>query len=390
MPTKSTLLPVVIVLAILLTGCPGCFLDRSGIVSPTFQWTCRATIRVPGGADVVLTSDDPVFASDLPVFAIFDDADGSTVRAQEFIQDRWRRYLRTRLEGSDLPPTLREMVGLSGWCLLSDQVTRTATQAEARLPELAEMPLEGCTGTGTGCGNPEGVVPQIAFEPAGVDFGDVPIGTDAPPRAVTVRNAGDGQLCLDSPRIDGEDPMRPEFTVDTSGCAPASDEELMRGQVILSASRPTCTLGVRFHPRLRGPRTQTLEVTTDPASTIGSVPLRGTGLPGRLTGPSSLCLNTAPFIVEPGRTCTRNTLSLTNDGPGVVTVSLPALASDGTAANWIVESPTMTVALPPGGSLPITVVACEPSVNTILTIMSDDEAGVRDVQLLARSSGCAP
>jgi hypothetical protein len=374
---------------------PGCFLDRSLTpLAPEYVWTCTATIRVAGGAEVVLTSEDPVFAADMPVFATSDGDIGET--PEDRMREQWRRYLRARLEGTALDPTLRELVGTSGWCLLSDAVTRTATEApdSSVVPEQADTPLLSCVGTGPGCSNLPGEVPVIGFDPPGLDFGSVPVGRGAGPVPVTVSNSGSGHLCLDSPRIPGEDPARPEYTVDSSGCAPVTEDELRLGQAILSAARPTCTLNVAFTPRQGGLRSRTLQVTTDPPSTGGAdtVPLRGVGEPGVLSAPASVCFNVEPFVGPEGRPCYSNTFPVTTVGLAVVTVMPPAIASDGTGVNWTVESPVESVEVTAGTPLTVRVRACDPAVDSSLVITSNAAPPTNSllVRLESPTSGCTP
>ena len=99
------------------------------------------------------------------------------------------------------------------------------------------------------------------FEDLQIDFGHVPPGQTSS-RSVTVRNAGDGSL-----RIDTLDAVQAPFAIVADGC---SGKTLTAGQ--------SCTVTLRFAPVALAPYADTLGIaSSDPDQALTTLQLLGTG-----------------------------------------------------------------------------------------------------------------
>lgn len=388
-----------LVLAALVLSLPSCTLDRRPIVPATFVYTCTASVRNAAGDVIDVEAGDLLLAGGTaaPTFSTF-DGDLGGVPARERVLSQWRRYLQRRLADPLATPEFRARFGTGPFCVTTVEAVRTdvmrvATSAEtgAEIATCTPLPPPGS------CGNPAGVVPAIAVDMPAVDFGNVPVGAASADVALTIFNGGSGRLCLDAPLFDpARSPQLADFALDVSDCAPRSPEELSAGVAILQAGvRPACVVRVRLTPSDPGERRALLRATT-PGSVVpaAEVPLVGQGLPGAVSPSSNpLCFN-VPTVVVPGRgTCYPQRLSLSNMGPGSLTVRSIALPAAAMSAGWEIASISnaLPTTLSPSGLLTVNLRACavDPP-DAVLTVLSNGSLSPFDVTLLRPASGCTP
>jgi hypothetical protein len=107
--------------------------------------------------------------------------------------------------------------------------------------------------------------PEILLDPSDYDFGDVVTGGIAS-KTFTVTNVGDSTLNITGVGIHGVNPFY--FDIDTNNCYEAA-----------LAPAGTCTIIVVFDPNYTGPRTATLDVTSnDPNVATATATLAGNGV----------------------------------------------------------------------------------------------------------------
>ncbi len=380
-------------LAVLLGACS---LERHPILEPRHVYTASAQVWSGDGPAlrlVTINSDDMTFAGSAPpVLATADGTDFTGLTAEQRVLDQWTRYLKRRLEDPAASAEFRARFGSAPFCLSAAGARRTEAIAASPTPAETGDPLssEACTGRDT-CGNPPGLVPRLDVSAPAVDFGLVPVGTTTPDVALTLSNGGAGRLCLDAPRLDPLLSANPgDFTLDVTDCAPRPGE----GQTRLDPARPSCHVLLRFTPADPGPRRAVVRVTSgDPLRPALDVAVSGQGQPGVLrTTPSPFCPNAATVTVG-GRTCHRNTLSLVNDGPGVVTIRSGALpAADEASGDWAKGFPAgpPPSSLAPGGSYPVALRGCDGAADSTFTVSSNSATPTLEVPLPSPDGGCTP
>jgi hypothetical protein len=211
---------------------------------------------------------------------------------------------------------------------------------------------------------------------------------------VTIANVGTGRICLAMPALDLASSDQPGyFPIDASGCMHAGGmREVELERTFLWDRRPSCDVRIRFAPG--GPTVGTARLrldTNDPVTPVRFIDITGTAQPGFLHAvPPSVCFNTAAVVLPDGRTCRRNSVSLRNDGPGVVTVRSLALEL---GVGWSFESapPTLPATVAPGATLSLPVLACGgvPE-DSVLFVGNNGTAAAFEVPLLRPGSGCTP
>lgn len=124
--------------------------------------------------------------------------------------------------------------------------------------------------TSDGPGSPHAVTltgtcsaPAVAFAPSALSFGTTIVGVPTAARTVTLTNTGNAALAMRSVLIDGAYPG--DYQMLVNGC-PA----------LLAPSR-SCTVSLRFLPRVSGLRPAQLSVASNAAGSPHHVPLAGTG-----------------------------------------------------------------------------------------------------------------
>ncbi len=196
-----------------------------------------------------------------------------------------------------------------------------------------------------------GRAPEIATDPATLDFGAVPAARRSAPRTLTVRNRATGpgaaDLTFATPAATLAGPDADRFAIVTDGCAGAT---LAPGE--------DCAIRVRFAPGGAGARTAVLELADDAPDAPQQVALIGTGtLPGFVVTPATHAFGT----LDVGEASAPQAFTVTNDatgpdaGPltfdgGAVTIGGPGapqfeLAGDGCSGAELDPGESCTVAV---------------------------------------------
>jgi trimeric autotransporter adhesin len=154
-------------------------------------------------------------------------------------------------------------------------------------------------------------IPVATISPTALTFGSQQIGTSSAPQVVTVRNSGGGSLSVTGVAVSGL-----HFT--TSGnCINAS----------LAASQ-VCTINVVFAPTASGSLSSTLRITHGATGSPSSVVLAGVGttlpVPVVQASPPSI---TFPGVTAVGQPSALQRITVTNGGPGDVTLATIATSS---------------------------------------------------------------
>jgi hypothetical protein len=157
-----------------------------------------------------------------------------------------------------------------------------------------------------------GVNPAISVSPASIAFGNTTVGTDAPVQTVTVTNPGTTTLHVNALSISGD----PDFFTLTNTC--------IGGTGVVPGG--TCTIQIEFQPRTAGPGTSTLTIGSDASNGAVSASLSGTGVNPVIATVSPSVLNFGNQAV--GTQSPTQTISLTNTGTGVITVSGVTITGD--------------------------------------------------------------
>lgn len=111
--------------------------------------------------------------------------------------------------------------------------------------------------------------PEIVAEPASLDFGELPLGSEAGPEAVVFRNAGGSPVRVESAVLAGPDPGAFALAEDRCG-----------GQELAAGER--CTVRVAFRPRQEGLQRARLELRSPSLEEAPAVGLAGAGAAARL------------------------------------------------------------------------------------------------------------
>jgi hypothetical protein len=369
-----------------------CHADRTGLLVGARVWRCEAMVRSSTVEEASLSSDD------LSRLFVASPAAGE---GEEFVRTQWRRYLGVVLDGTHLlPDDLHARLGEPPYCLLSDSVTPTAVFTSRRFADLLGREIDdSCSAfpPWPNCGNAAGVFPALSVTPGALAFADLPLGSPTAEMSVTYAIAGSGRLCLGTPMLDRSRSRHPaDFVVDASGCAAAPGDVAWRGSV-LSETRPSCQVVVRFNPLGPGARRAVLRASSnDPDMRVSQVPLTGTGIGGVLAlSETSLCFY-VPAAPEPGFAAPQHsrTVTLSNTGPGAVTVESVTAGGAGWSRQLldVRGAPLETsFALAAGESVLVRVLEEEGTVASSTLIIDSNAATPHlEAALQGFNTGCTP
>ncbi len=202
--------------------------------------------------------------------------------------------------------------------------------AAAFVVAVVVVPLGGAAG------------PDVTFNPGSLTFGNRPVGTTADAQAVQLTNTSAAPLAISTVHIDGANAG--DFA--QSLACPVSPDTLAVGA--------SCTIYVSFTPHDAGPRSATLSIGDNAASSPQTVPLSGTGVlaPKASLAPAALAFGTA----QVGDHTAPQTVTLTNSGSA--TLSLSAISLAGAGATDFSRSTTcdLSAGVLPGASCTVDVV----------------------------------
>ncbi|HEY8599045.1 MAG TPA: choice-of-anchor D domain-containing protein, partial [Thermomicrobiales bacterium] len=161
-----------------------------------------------------------------------------------------------------------------------------------------------------------GTITSVAptYVPASLQFGNVPVGTNAPTKIITLTNPSTSGGTLRVTKVDFVNPsLIPEFYRANDSC---TDAALEPGD--------SCTIGVTFTPGQIGFRTDTLRFETSSPSqnAIQDIVVDGTGVASPLTvNPQGLT-----FTQATGTTGSPQTVTLSNNSGATVILGNPTVA----------------------------------------------------------------
>jgi hypothetical protein len=205
-------------------------------------------------------------------------------------------------------------IAVSGNCTLSVSFAPKATGARAASVTIASNASNGSATlsvTGNGITAP---APAVTLAPLAVDFGSVTVGSPAATRAVTLTNSGTAALSLTG--------------ISATGTGFAASNACTASL----AAGASCNVSVSFMPASAGTFAGQLTVTSNAVGSPHAIALAGTGvlptLPVLSWSTTATTLAFADTLV--GSVAPAKTLTLTNKGPG--TVTLATLAVQGAMA----------------------------------------------------------
>lgn len=205
--------------------------------------------------------------------------------------------------------------------------------------------------SGTGAG------PAINLPANSVDFGGVPLGTDAD-RSLTIQNQGSRTLSITSSALGGND---------------AGDFSVQSTLPLDVPAGGSVELMLRFTPSAAGSRTATVDLTTnDPATAMVTIDLTGIGGDAQLmVAPTEIDFGS----VEVGQ---NGTSDLTISNPGSATLTVTTMVFSGPNANEMSLSMPAPLDIPGGGN------------TTITVTFAPTVVGERDATLTLTSNGAPP
>jgi hypothetical protein len=222
------------------------------------------------------------------------------------------------------------------------------------------------------------VAPRI--DPATIDFGDQDLGRRSAVQTVTLTSGSDS-VRVASIGIEGAQATDFRIT-EESTCA--------EGRTVAAGS--ACTIGVRFRPRARAPRSAQLVVRLEGGEAPLRVALHGTGVGAAAVVVETTRLDLGRVLVGKSRT---RTVGLTNAGNAPLAITDLSIEGDGAASFRIARKPTtcsLQRAVPAGGSCTIAVAfspaATGPAAAT-LSIAHDAPGSPSVVDLRGTGTGMA-
>jgi Putative Ig domain len=124
---------------------------------------------------------------------------------------------------------------------------------------------DGGSGGGGGGGTTSTTAaPAVSFTPTSLTFAAQAIGTTSPPQSITIANAGNASLFINSAATRGANPL--DFTQVSDGCS---------GLTLPAGG--TCSVSITFSPTASGTRSATFILTDNAANSPQTVPITGTG-----------------------------------------------------------------------------------------------------------------
>jgi uncharacterized membrane protein len=183
-------------------------------------------------------------------------------------------------------------------------------------------------------------VPQIDADPLTLPFGDVMVGEhlDLP---VTVRNTGTATLTLNA--LELETSGTPDFSLVQPPALPAT-----------VASGAVVTLTVRYEPSAVGPRRGAVHIISDAANASEiTVAFSGTGAPQPAPRIDVKNAVLAFGEVEVGTEPSVKTVTISNTGTAILTLTDLGVSTSGTAQFSLGKAPTLPVNVMPGSAVTV-------------------------------------
>jgi hypothetical protein len=222
---------------------------------------------------------------------------------------------------------------------------------------------------------------QVGISPTAVDFGDQDLGKRSVVQTVTLTNDTSDAVRVASIGVEGA--QADDFRI--------TDETTCAAGRTLPADG-ACTIGVRFRPRGRSPRSAQLVVRLEGKQAPLRADLHGTGVGSAAVVVETTRLDLGTVLIGKSRT---RTVGLTNAGNAPLTIAEIAIQGDGAASFRIAKRSTTCSTenrLPAGGTCTIAV-AFAPSTTgpavAALAITHDAPGSPSRVELRGSGTGTA-
>ena len=218
-------------------------------------------------------------------------------------------------------------VPAQGSCTLT--ITFTPSGSGTRTASLT-FPNNSSDGPATLVLTGNGIDPVLSASPSSLTFDPQPLGTPSASKNVTITNTGSTPLTISSISSGGD------FTADASDCS--------SGVVTPTHS---CVVKITFTPGGTGPRSSTLTITSNALSSPDSVPLSGTGIDPKLSGPASTDFGSLLI----GHSTTK---TITISSTGTTALSVQSVTIGGNGYSILTDGCSLQ-SVAPGGSCSVTV-----------------------------------
>jgi len=221
---------------------------------------------------------------------------------------------------------------------------------------------------------------SVQTAPTVIDFGDQDLGKRSAVQTVTLTNQASGAVRVAAIGIEGSQPNDFRVTDETT-CAPGRSIE----------PNASCTIGVRFRPAERAPRSATLVVRLQGQQAPFQIELLGTGVGSAAVVVETTRLDFGSVLIGESRT---RTVGLTNAGNAPLSIRKLAVRGGGGSLRVPKSATTCTTKseLEAGGTCTIAIrfaPATTGAVAATLVIAHDAPGSPSDVELRGTGVGTA-